>query len=117
MGWRDDRQALLDIADICALPSRYESFGTVMAESWFMRTPLVAAKAQGPSQYIVHEENGLLCDIDDSQGLADQIRRLSEDQSLRQTLIKNGLQTYNDLFNKDVVIDSFIDTYKTILTF
>jgi len=41
-GWCDNRAALLDIADLCVLPSRYEPFGTVIAEAWFAKTPLVA---------------------------------------------------------------------------
>ncbi len=115
LGWRDDRQALLNIADICVLPSRYEPFGTVIAESWFAKVPLVAAKAAGAKQYVTHNKDGLLCEIDDVDGLAHELKRAGEDQTLRESLIQQGHQTYNALFSKEVVIQSFSETYQKIL--
>lgn len=115
LGWRTDRDALLNIADICVLPSRYEPFGTVIAESWHAGVPLVAAKAAGAKQYVTHDSDGLLCEIDDVDGLAKQLGRAGKDQELRNTLIENGHKTYNDLFSKKVVMKTFIDTYQEII--
>ena len=53
LGWRTDRKSLLAACDVCALPSRYEPFGTVMAEAWSVRKPLVATRAAGALQYVV----------------------------------------------------------------
>ncbi|MBL4589720.1 MAG: glycosyltransferase [Alphaproteobacteria bacterium] len=116
LGWRDDRQALLNLADVCVLPSRYEPFGTVIAESWFAKVPLVAAKAAGAKQYVSHDKDGLLCEIDDVDGLARELKRAGTDQDLRTSLIKRGQETYNNLFSKEVVTQSFLETYKKIIT-
>lgn len=115
LGWRDDRQALLNIADVCVLPSRYEPFGTVIAESWFAGVPLVAARAAGASQYVTHDKDGLLCDIDDVDGLATQLMRAGDDKKLRKSLVKHGKETYDSLFSKEVVTQSFLKTYKDII--
>lgn len=115
LGWRDDRQALLNIADICVLPSRYEPFGTVIPESWFAGVPLVAARAAGASQYVTHDKDGLLCDIDDVDALALQLNRAGQDKNLRTSLIKYGKETYDSLFSKQVVTQSFLETYKDII--
>lgn len=116
LGWRNDRAALLKIADICVLPSRYEPFGTVIAESWFANVPLVAARADGARQYVTHNSDGLLCDIDDADGLAEQINRVLTDPALRGSLVRNGRETYLTTFSKDIVTRTLIGTYDHIIT-
>lgn len=115
LGWRDDRAALLAASDICALPSRYEPFGTVMAEAWYMGVPLVAAKAAGPLGYVEDGKNGLLCEIDDSDGLAAKIKMILDDQSLRQSLIQNGHITCNTSFSREATSRSLIDAYSAMV--
>ena len=115
LGWRDDRSALLNIADICVLPSRYEPFGTVIAESWYAGVPLVAAKAAGAKQYVTHDKDGLLCEIDDVEGLARELKRAGEDKKLRKSLVQRGKETYEALFSKQVVTQEFAQTYQKII--
>ena len=115
LGWRNDRAALLDIADICVLPSRYEPFGTVIAESWFAGVPLIAAKAAGAKQYVTHEQDGLLHEIDDAQTLAAQIQDIANDDALAEKLVSGGKQTYEELFSKQVVIDTLLTHYKEMI--
>lgn len=112
LGWRNDRAGLLKSANVCTLPSRYEPFGTVIAESWYAGVPLVAARAAGASQYVTHDVDGLLCDIDDVDGLALQLRRAITDQALRETLIAGGRATYEALFSREVATQAIIDAYK-----
>ena len=115
-GWRTDRASLLSIADICVLPSRYEPFGTVIAEAWFAGVPLVATKADGARQYVTHEKDGLLLDIDDLDGLVQCLDRAANNQALRKALVSNGQKTYGELFSKQVVIDNLIASYSDIIT-
>lgn len=113
-GWRNDRAALLAISDVCVLPSRYEPFGTVIAEAWYGQTPLVATKAAGAKQYVTHDKDGLLCEIDDIDGLTTQLDRALNDKKLRKTLVNGGTKTYNALFSKDVVTKALLDAYNDI---
>ena len=116
LGWRTDRAALLDVSDVCTLPSRYEPFGTVMAEAWGASVPLVAAKADGARQYLEHGDNGLLCEIDDFEGLAKQLDAAINDTDLRQKIVNGGRKTYEELFSEDVAIESLIKAYEKILS-
>lgn len=111
LGWRTDRLALLRITDICALPSRSESFGTVIAESWYAGVPLVASKADGARQYVTHDSDGLLCEIDDVDGLVTQLERALNDDALCKTIVAGGIKTYNELFSKEIVTDKLISDY------
>lgn len=115
LGWRDDRSALLNIADVCILPSRYEPFGTVIAEAWYAGVPLVATKADGAKHYVTHESDGLLLEIDDAEMLAKHIDTAIKDEDMRKTLIENGKKTYNELFSKEIVTKSLIEAYETMI--
>lgn len=114
-GWRNDRAALLDLADFCVLPSRYEPFGTVIAEAWFANVPLVATRADGARQYVTHDKDGLLSDIDDLNGLVENLRRLQTDKSLAKRLIKNGTKTYKDEFEREAVTTRLITNYEDMI--
>lgn len=115
LGWRNDRAALLDIADICVLPSRYEPFGTVIAEAWHANVPLVATKAAGAKQYVTDDHDGLLCEIDDVEGLAQKIMAVLCDKNLGCSLAQNAQKTYEALFHKNVVTRSLIRAYQHIM--
>jgi len=54
-------------------PSRYETFGIVLIEALSTGRPVVATRCGGPND-IVRDEDGLLVDIDDVDGLAEAMR-------------------------------------------
>lgn len=115
LGWRNDREAMLATADICVFPSRYEPFGAVTIEAWAAGTPIIAAKSQGPKAYISHEENGLLVEIDDVDGLASEMNRLIADKKLQLELTNNGLRAYQQGFTKDVFKENVTHLYEHVL--
>ena len=114
-GWCTDRLGLLSIADVCVLPSRYEPFGIVIAESWFARVPLVATKAAGAKHYVHDEQDGLLVEIDDCDGLVIALDRALNDKALRAKIVKGGQETYKRLFSRDAVIATLIESYKDMI--
>jgi glycosyltransferase involved in cell wall biosynthesis len=114
LGWRDDREALLETADIVVFPSRHESFGAVVIESWATKKPIIAAKAQGPKAYVQHEQNGLLVEIDDVDGLAQATNRLIQDTDLRSNLVINGRNAYDQGFSKEVFKKNITDLYTQV---
>ena len=115
IGWRKDRSALLELADILVIPSRRESFGAVMPEAWYKGVPVVAMEADGPRQYINHGVNGMLCKIEDVDGLAKTLRVVLENADLRERLITNGKRTYETKFSKEVVISQLLKIYEEII--
>jgi glycosyltransferase involved in cell wall biosynthesis len=115
LGWRTDRNALLDLADICVLPSRYEPFGTVVVEAWQTSTPIIAARAIGPANSITHGADGLLCDIDDVTGLRAQIDACQTDSARRDAMIEAGLENVRRTYNEAAVAAKFLALYEGIL--
>lgn len=115
LGWRTDRAALLQAADVCVLPSRYEPFGTVILEAWATHTPFVACRSAGPAAHIEDGKNGLLVPIDDAEALTKAIRRMLDDEVLRQRVVDAGYATYSQSYTRDVVTQIWLAFYRQIL--
>lgn len=115
LGWRNDRAELLAAADVCAMPSRFEPFGTVMAEAWSAGVPLIAAAAQGPLAYVKDGIDGLLVPIDDAPALAQAMTRLIADPALRARLIEGGRRIYDEAFTKAAYVRATLAFYRAVL--
>jgi glycosyltransferase involved in cell wall biosynthesis len=115
LGWRTDRKSLLAACDVCALPSRYEPFGTVIPEAWSMHRPLVATRAAGASHYVTDGDTGLLCPIDDVPALAAALFTAITDTALRDRLAAAGHAAYQANFERAHVIDTLLATYRTAI--
>ena len=114
-GWRNDRSALLDLADILVVPSRSEGCPAVMPEAWYKGVSLLASNAGGLGEYVEHGVNGMLSEIGDVDGLANNLRITLEDADLRKRLIAGGIRTYEARFSKEVVISKLLATYEEII--
>ncbi len=114
LGWRTDRRALLALCDICLLPSRYEPFGTVIAEAWSMRRPLITTPADGPRQYVVDGEDALVVPFDGPAELASAVDRLSQDRDLGARLVEAGYRKYVEQFSRERVLDDLLAIYRRV---
>lgn len=115
LGWRNDRAALLETADICVFPSRYEPFGTVMVEAWLHKVPLVTAASAGPKAHVKNGENGMLVPIDDVNALAGAVNAVIADKKLADKIVAGGFETYISDFTEEKVVQSYFDFYQSIL--
>ncbi|MBI4319177.1 MAG: glycosyltransferase [Chloroflexi bacterium] len=75
-------------ADICIIPSHYESFSLVAAESLACGTPVIASKVGGLDSVVYHLENGLLVPWRRAEAFSQTIAELSNDEALRKRLAK-----------------------------
>lgn len=116
LGWRTDRRALLELCDICLLPSRYEPFGTVIAEAWSMRRPLITTPADGPRQYVVDGEDALVVPFDEPAELASAVNRLSQDRDLGARLVDAGYRKYVQQFSREPVLGDLLAVYRRVIT-
>ncbi len=115
LGWREDRAALLQAADICVFASRYEPFGTVFVQAWAQETPVIVSDADGPRQYVRDGEDGLVVPVDDARKLAEAVKRLAGDKILREKLVQGGLEHYRRAFTKEASVGAYLAFYNEIL--
>jgi glycosyltransferase involved in cell wall biosynthesis len=115
LGWREDRGALLEAADICVIPSRHEPFGNVFIQAWAHKTPLISSRSEGPSQFVKDGEDGLLFDIDDVAGLVSALRRLMGDSALAEKMTARGFDRFGAEFSREKTVASYLAYYTEIL--
>ena len=115
LGWRTDREALLETADVCLVPSRHEPFGNVVVNAWGNGTPVVATNAEGPSYLITDQENGLLVDVDDYHGMAVAVSRIVAEPKFAQRLAIGGESQATTDFSEDTVVDSYVDLFVRLM--
>jgi glycosyltransferase involved in cell wall biosynthesis len=72
--------------DVFALPSRSDSFGLVLPEAWANGVPNVGYRAGGIAWVIRDEQDGLLVNCSDVNGLAAALLRLAANADLRRRL-------------------------------
>jgi glycosyltransferase involved in cell wall biosynthesis len=82
--------ALYNGASVLILPSFYEGFGLPVLEAMQCGTPVIASNRACLPEVV--GQAGLLFDPDDTAALAEGLRRILHDASLRQELIHRGLE-------------------------
>lgn len=73
-------------ADVCVMPSYYESFGLVAVEALACGTPVIASRVGGLPKVVKHGQNGLLVGERSAEAFADSIGALYADEGYRRTL-------------------------------
>lgn len=104
---------LLDIyamADIFVLPSRLEGFSRVIIEAMAAGLPVVTTDAPGCGEVFTHGEQGLVCKVDDIAPLADSIRSLLEDDTLRKTM-SAAAKAHSENFDWNQVAEQYEAVY------
>ena len=76
--------------DIVVVASFDESFSRVLLESFKYGRPVIASAVGGVLEIVRHEENGLLVQAGDAEGLATALRRLMTDPALTRRLVQTA---------------------------
>ncbi|MBE2192031.1 MAG: glycosyltransferase [Alphaproteobacteria bacterium] len=115
LGWRTDRAALLQAADVCVFPSRYEPFGTTFVQAWAQKTPLVCSTAKGPVQYVRNQEDALVFEIDDVEQLTAALKKLESQPEIGKQLAQAGFIRFENEFSKEKTVEAYLEFYRDVL--
>lgn len=68
-------------ADVFARPSRSEGLGNSFLEAFAAGVPVVATGVGGINDFLRHQETGFLCEVDNPESLAEQIKFITDPQN------------------------------------
>jgi glycosyltransferase involved in cell wall biosynthesis len=116
LGFVDEslKHAYLQNAEALLLPSRTDSFGIVLLESWLYGRPVIAAAAGGIPGVVDNGKNGILVPFGDIPSLANAIQLLIEDQELNSILGENGRQKLIANYTWEAVTNKVISAYHDV---
>lgn len=105
------------VCDVFVLPSvsRLEAFGIVALEAMATGKPVVVADIPGVREVIEDGVEGLLTDPINPQDLADKVRRLLDDPSLRREMGRRGREKVLASFTTEAVADQVLQVYQDVL--
>lgn len=104
MGFVSDRAAIFQSIDVFVMPTLTpEPFASTLLEAAQSRVPIVATRTGGTSEFIHHNQNGLLFDPGNSAQLARFLVRLNKTKSLRNKLSKQALKDA-EMFRSEKVV-------------
>jgi glycosyltransferase involved in cell wall biosynthesis len=108
----EDLPAVYQQAEVFVYPSIFEGFGIPVIESLYSKTPVITSKngcfteAGGPSSVYIDPQN--------IEELAIAIKKVIEDNELRQRMINEGCK-YAGKFSDDMVAKNIMNAYKQII--
>ncbi len=114
-GFRGDASTLLGQMDVYVMSSAREGLPLTIYEAFLKKIPVVTTRAGGIPEAIQHEYNGLLCDVGDSQTLADNIAKLLSDREKRELFAERSYQLLFERFIAQKSAENIWSIYREVL--
>lgn len=110
----EEKFSLYKQADIYISPTRYEGFGVTFLEAMACGCPIVASSIPVVNEIVEDGKTGLLARLEDPYDFARAIKRLMADASLREGMIKNGLEKVKKEYNKEHLFNKLLGIYERL---
>lgn len=114
LGRRADVAALMDAADVFAMPSHEEPFGLVFVEAMAMRRPVVALADGGTVEVVEDGKSGLLSVWGDVDQLTANLMTLLQDPGRRASMGEYGRRCAEQRFTVQHMAARVAETYRLI---
>lgn len=108
------RGAFMNSLDVFVLPSFAEGTPNSIVEAMANGIPIIASDVGGIADMIGNDA-GILVTAGDAVALAEAMRRLATDATLRKQMGERAKQRYHSLFTSQAVVPLLLDTYDRIM--
>ena len=92
-----------------------EGLGVVLIEALELSLPVVATNVGGIPDVIINDETGLLVNEKDPEALACAFKKLEQDKSLPERLLKGARRRIDECFSWEKIIKKQIEVYNKII--
>lgn len=106
-GWVNDKSSFFNNIDIFCLPSLHEPFGIVLLEAMMYSKPIVTTNSEGPLEIIKEGKNGVFCEKDNAESMANALERLISDRNYSNNLAKGAYQSVCTNYDINVLANKF----------
>jgi glycosyltransferase involved in cell wall biosynthesis len=103
---------LYKVCDLFLLPTRYEIFGMVLLEAMYFGLPVVTTFNGGSSTVMDEPESGIVIDRLDEKLWTQGIRKVLDDEELRQRIIANAHRKIAEEYTWDALAEKFLAVYR-----
>lgn len=114
-GYKSDMSNTLAKAHIICLPSYREGLPKVLLEAAATGRPIVATDVPGCREIVRNGENGILVPAMDPSALAQALKCLIEDKSLREKMGKEGRMIVEQEFSNEIINASTLQLYHEVI--
>lgn len=111
---QDQLSTYFSAADVCVVPSYYESFGLVALESMACGTPVIASRVGGLPAVVKHGQNGYLLPWRCPERYADTLTMVMQNKGLRKSMSHAALEMAGTM-GWDKVAVKVADIYQSLL--
>lgn len=116
IGWSEQPQDYLQLADLFVCPSRHEPLGNVVLEAWSAGVPVLASRTGGLAELIHDGDNGALVLPEDADALAGRIQDLLEDRPERlRGFVQAGARSLATEHSEEGVVSAYLALYRRLL--
>jgi glycosyltransferase involved in cell wall biosynthesis len=113
-GFRIDVADILPEVDLLLITSETEGLGTSILDAFACSVPVVATAAGGIPEIVIHQQTGLLADVRDGAGLAQNVLEVLNNQVLRNKLVAGALLHLNE-FTKEYTATKTLREYHAVI--
>jgi len=101
--------------DVLVLPSHREGFGNIIIEAQSMGVPVIVTDIPGPVDAMEPDTTGLVVPVGNGAALAEAMRELFADARRREQMGAAGRKLVEERFDKNKVMQHFLQDRKEIL--
>jgi glycosyltransferase involved in cell wall biosynthesis len=109
-----EKARLLAAATLFVLPSKLEVFPLALLEAYASGLPAVCARVGAVPEILKEGENGFLVQPGDTVALADCVRRILDDEKLRQAMGCNNRAAAESLYGKDQAVRRLSEIFRSL---
>ena len=111
VGFVDNPMAVMPCFDVVTLLTYCETFGLVLIEAMRAGVAVIGTNAGGVPEIIRDRETGLLTPPGDSVVLAENLRRLYEDEAFKECLAQEGKKRADSIFDEEKSFNALIQNF------
>jgi glycosyltransferase involved in cell wall biosynthesis len=112
MGFVEKVENFFPLFEVFIMTSNEEGLGSSVLDAFLNRVPVVSTKAGGLNE-LLRNDRGILCEIRDSDSIAEGIDALLQNTSERQRYIDNALTYASQYHSMKFITDQYIDLMKS----